>query len=56
VTAANVLERAESLAERFCGTGALRWRARATREDDACVTSGDAVRVLITSDASIVRE
>jgi len=56
VTAANVLERAESLAKRFCGTGALRWRARATRGDDAWVTSGDAVRVLITSDASIARE
>ena len=56
VTVANGSERAESLAKRFCGTGALRWRARATRGGDEWVTSGDAVRVLVTSDASSLRE
>jgi len=56
LTAANGLKRTESLARRVSGTSALHWRARATRGDHVWMTSGDAVHMQITSNASIARE
>lgn len=57
VMVADVTERAARVATRYMGSAPIiQWRKRATRGDDAWVTSGDAVRVLVTSDASLGRE